>query len=123
MIESKVKKDLESAAIAFVNQIFNVVCQNDRNNNSEVFGSYEDQKHREVVEKLAKKIKSKRVSIRNISDWSGKTENYIKTQLPQRSKYTDTFWAVDVVKFLCDLWSWDYPPEYYEQCEKYKISA
>lgn len=123
MVSNKLKTDLQNAAIAFVNQIFNVVCQNDKNDNSEVFGGYEDQKHREVVEKLARKIYTKRVSIRNISDWSGKNENYLKTQLPQRSKYTNTFWAVDVVKFLCDLWSLDYPPEYFEQCEKYKISA
>jgi hypothetical protein len=63
------------------------------------------------VEELRNNIDSKRIPIACVADWTKKDENYIRRKIPTRNQHVNTFYARDVVKFLCDEWGFDYPPE------------
>lgn len=76
--------------------------------------NYEKEYRNRLINKLCNNIRDKRVHIKCIADWTGKTETYIKKNIPTRNRYTSTFYAVDVIKFLCDLWSMDYPETFLE---------
>lgn len=86
--------------------------------------NYENHHRKKVLNNLVKHIRSKRISMQTVAAWSDKNENYIRAQIPHRTeRYVNTFWAVDVVKFLCDVWAIDYPNEYFIQCQKFGIAA
>jgi len=66
---------------------------------------------RSKIEELCNNIDSKRIPIACVADWTKKDENYIRRKIPTRNQHVNTFYARDVVKFLCDEWGFDYPPE------------
>ena len=63
------------------------------------------------ISELCDNINSKRIPIACIVDWVKKTEIYVRRNITSRTKFTNTFYARDVIKFLCDEWGFDYPPE------------
>ncbi|MCR5453411.1 MAG: hypothetical protein K6F33_00290 [Bacteroidales bacterium] len=84
---------------------------------------YEEMRKDEVInrlsETLTQKKRSKTININTIVEWARLDENIIKTKLsPRNPLRTSTFWCVDVMKFLCDLWGRQYPESYYKACEK-----
>lgn len=52
------------------------------------------------------------IAVNLVADWTDKTEDYLRRNIPQRNGHKNRFYAVDVLKFLCDLWDLDYPEEY-----------
>lgn len=92
--------------------------------NDDAGANYETIRHEKVIERFVREIKSKNVSLDTITALTEKNANYIIAKLPIRNQHRKkTFWAVDVVKFCCDEWGIDYPPEYRAQCEKFSIAA
>ena len=85
---------------------------------------YETMRRQKVVEHFTKIIKAKTVSLDTVVALTEKNANYIVSKIPIHNNHrTQTFWAVDVLKFCCDEWGIDYPPEYLTQRAKFKLSA
>ena len=72
---------------------------------------YQTEWRHNKVKELCDNINSKRIPIACIVDWVKKTENYVRRHITSRTKFTNTFYARDVIKFLCEEWGFDYPPE------------
>ena len=81
---------------------------------------FETERRNEVVKRLCGKIANKRVSLVLVADWVRKTEQYCRRNIKQRSNYTNTAWAVDVLKFVCEEWGLPLPECYEMQLEKFR---
>ena len=79
---------------------------------------YQTEWRHSKVKELCGDINSKSISIKCIADWAKKSESYVRRKLPNRNRHINTFYARDVVKFLCDEWEFDYPPETTEDADK-----
>ena len=76
------------------------------------------QKHYQDVVLANIDIKSKAISADKVLAWSGVTPQYFETHKPRlrNGKRTNTYWGVDVTKWLCDYWKRDYPDKYINEC-------
>ena len=81
---------------------------------------FETERRKEVINRLCGKIANKRVSLVLVADWVRKTEQYCRRNIKQRSNYTNTAWAVDVLKFVCEEWGLPLPECYEMQLEKFR---
>lgn len=87
---------------------------------------YEDWRRNDIINQLTEKMKSrqnKNINIHSVEVWANLPENFIRQKLyPRNPNRTSTFWALDVMKFLCDLWQKDYPEVYIKTCKKEGIN-
>lgn len=83
---------------------------------------FQERKHREILSEIP--IDSRSVHIYEVKAWTGKTLAYLRNNLRSRKtniKHEERqtqYWAIDVIRFLCDLWGIDYPERYIKQCKK-----
>jgi hypothetical protein len=67
--------------------------------------------------------KSKEISADKVIAWAQVPPEYFQLHKPRQrnSKRVNTFWGVDVLKYLCDLWQRDYPESYHHACYALRI--
>lgn len=84
----------------------------------ETAGEEAKQKHYQDVVLESVDIKSKSISADKALAWSGLPSTIFLANKPRsrNSKRTKTYWGVDVVKWLCELWHRDYPEKYINEC-------
>ena len=81
---------------------------------------FETERRNEVIKRLCGDIANKRVPLVLVADWARKKEDYCRRNIRQRSTYTNTAWAVDVLQFLCNEWKMPLPECYTMQLEKFR---
>ena len=84
---------------------------------------YEAMRQKDILTRLENNITSRDININTVIEWAQIPENSIRLKLNARNaKRTSTFWAVDVMRFLCDLWGATPPEAYYKMCNKIGIN-
>ncbi|MBQ3619385.1 MAG: hypothetical protein II939_14655 [Bacteroidales bacterium] len=84
---------------------------------------YEAMRQKDILTRLEKNITSRDININTVVEWAQIPEISIRTRLYARNaKRTSTFWAVDVMRFLCDLWEATPPEAYYRACNRMGIN-
>lgn len=88
---------------------------------------YEEMRKDDIInrlsETLSKNKNTKNININTIIEWVRLPENMIRQKLvPRTPNRNSTFWGLDVMKFLCDLWGRKYPDTYYKVCKKESIN-
>lgn len=65
----------------------------------------------------------KEISADKVIAWAQITPEYFQAHKPRlrNIKRVNTFWGVDVLKYLCDLWQRDYPDAYFNACYALRI--
>jgi len=63
-------------------------------------------------------VKSKVFSADTVRAWAQVTPEYFQCHKPRlrNTKRINSFWGVDVHKYLCDLWQRDYSEQYRTEC-------
>ena len=84
---------------------------------------YEETRRNGIIERLLKNINCKSINLNLVAEWAQiDDKNIVLAHVKARGgKRTSTFWAVDVLKYLCDLWGMDYPDRYKNACIKLGI--
>lgn len=87
---------------------------------------YETERQKRALRKLVSELhkKDKRIKVDYIADLTGKCKAWFSTvdglkMLPLRNTERNTRKRPDVIKFLCDLWNYPYPPELKDYCRKH----
>lgn len=82
--------------------------------------SFDEEFRRKKINKLVSMLHSRKneIAVNLVADWAEKTEDYICRNIQQRNGHKNRRHIVDVLKFLCDTWNWDYPKEYYDYGQK-----
>jgi hypothetical protein len=81
---------------------------------------FETERRKDVINRLCGDIANKRVSLVLVAEWTRKKEDYCRRNIKQRSNYTNTAWAVDVLQFVCKEWQLPLPYCYEMQLEKFR---
>ena len=81
---------------------------------------FETERRNEVIKRLCGDIANKRVPLVLVAEWARKKEEYCRRNIKQRSTYTNTAWAVDVLQFVCKEWQMPLPECYEMQLEKFR---
>lgn len=83
------------------------------------------QKHYQDVVLQQIDVKSKSISADKVMAWSGVGSEYFLHNKPRirNAKRTKTYWGIDVIKWLCDLWQRDYPENYINECYVQNINT
>jgi len=83
------------------------------------------QKHYQDVVLQQIDVKSKSISADKVIAWSGVGNDFFLHNKPRirNSKRIKTYWGIDVIKWLCDLWQRDYPENYINECYAQKIDT
>lgn len=82
---------------------------------------FETERRKDLINRLCGKIADKRIPLILVADWVRKTFVYCRRKIKQRSNYTKTAWAVDVLKFVCEEWGLPLPECYETQLEKFGL--
>lgn len=130
-MESKIKKQLVSLRNELVGVKMSVVAYLERldnalqtaDNEDTEWDKYEAMRQKDILSRLEKNLQARDININTVIEWAQIPENSIRLKLYARnSKRTSTFWAVDVMRFLCDLWGATPPDAYYKVCDKMGIN-
>ena len=81
---------------------------------------FETERRNDVIKRLCGDIANKRVPLILVAEWARKKEDYCRRNIKQRSHYTNTAWAVDVLQFVCNEWQMPLPECYEMQWEKFR---
>lgn len=81
---------------------------------------FETERRKDVINRLCGDIANKRVPLVLVAEWTRKKEDYCRRNIKQRSNYTNTAWAVDVLQFVCKEWQLPLPECYEMQLEKFR---
>ena len=68
-------------------------------------------------------VRCKEINGESVIAWAQVRPEYFAQNKPRlrNNRRTNTFWGVDVCKWLCDLWKRDYPDKYFNECYTLKI--
>lgn len=130
-METKIKKQLVSlrnelvgvkmSVAAYLERLDNALQTADNEDNE--WDKYEAMRQKDILSRLEKNLQARDININTVIEWAQIPENSIRLKLYARnSKRTSTFWAVDVMRFLCDLWGATPPDAYYKVCDKMSIN-
>lgn len=81
---------------------------------------FETERRKDVINRLCGDIANKRVPLVLVAEWTRKKEDYCRRNIKQRSNYTNTAWAVDVLQFVCKEWQLPLPECCAIQLEKFR---
>ena len=114
-------KGIEFSVAEIVKRI-NAAIQN-ADNEDEDTEKYEAMRQKDILSRLEKRLTKRDININTVIEWAQLSENIIRQKLYARStKRTSTFWAVDVMRFLCDIWGLTPPDTYYKECRRNGIN-
>lgn len=109
-----------SELVGMVSRIDNLLANPPKEDDA---AKFEESRRNDVLRNLEKNMAAKGININTVVEWARLNENIIVQKLsPRNPKRKKTFWAVDVMKFLCDLWGVTPPDAYYKVCEKEGIN-